>query len=336
MSKRLLALLLVCVTLCTGALGEETMDWTDYEAVLSFVREEAPQELALGRTKFTLPQLLKLKRALPAGAEMSFTMYLCKSWIESTATVVDLDQDKGLIQGEDLETLLELMPQVTQIDAFTHQNLDNETMMPLVDRYPQVRFGWLVRLGKKYKIRSDATAFSTRKGPKPPFYTSEDLEVLRYVPGLRAIDVGHNHVDDLSFLTHFPDLRLLILADNNVTDLTPLAQLKELEYVELFMNDVTDLSPLAGLTKLVDLNLCHNQVTDLSPLKDLPLERFYCSYNPVSEDEAQTERFEAEHPDCETNWLVYSSTGAQWRENYKFEQYRRMFVTRIWTPFQEP
>lgn len=96
-------------------------------------------------------------------------MYLCKTWIDSTAIVVDLDQGKGHIEGEDLETILYLMPQVTRIDAYTHQNLDNEIMMAIVDKYPEVWFGWLVRLGKAYKIRSDCTAFSTRKGPSDPF-----------------------------------------------------------------------------------------------------------------------------------------------------------------------
>ena len=141
------------------------------------------------------------------------------------------------------------MPQVTRIDAYTHQNLDNEIMMPIVDKYPELWFGWLVRLGKAYKIRSDCTAFSTRKGPSEPFYTSEDLEVLRYVPGLKAIDVGHNHVDDLHFLTYFDDLRLLILADNNITDISVLSQFKNLEYLELFMNDITDVTPPADLIR---------------------------------------------------------------------------------------
>ena len=335
MSKRVAALLLTVALLFTAALAQEdTMDWTDYEAVLAYVAREAPMELHLGETKFSLEQLRALKEALPSAAEFTFTMYLCKTWIDSTATVVDLDQGKGHIEGEDLETILYLMPQVTRIDAYTHQNLDNEIMMPIVDKYPEVWFGWLVRLGKAYKIRSDCTAFSTRKGPSAPFYTSEDLEVLRYVPGLKAIDVGHNHVDDLHFLTYFDDLRLLILADNNITDISVLSQFKNLEYLELFMNDITDVTPLAGLSSLVDLNLCHNQVSDLSALDNVPLERFYCSYNPVSEEEIA--RFEQQHPDCATNWLVYSSTGAQWRESYKYDQYRRMFIHRIWEPFQEP
>ena len=51
------------------------------------------------------------------------------------------------------------------------------------------------------------------------------------------------------------------------------------------MNDITDVTPLAELSNLVDLNLCHNQVSDLSALDNVPLERFYCSYNPVSEEE---------------------------------------------------
>ena len=151
MSKRVAALLLTVALLFTAALAQEdTMDWTDYEAVLAYVTREAPMELHLGETKFSLEQLRALKEALPSAAEFTFTMYLCKTWIDSTATVVDLDQGKGHIEGQDLETILYLMPQVTRIDAYTHQNLDNEIMMPIVDKYPEVWFGWLVRLGKAY------------------------------------------------------------------------------------------------------------------------------------------------------------------------------------------
>lgn len=43
------------------------MDWTDYEAVLAYVTQEAPMELHLGETKFSLEQLRALKEALPSG-----------------------------------------------------------------------------------------------------------------------------------------------------------------------------------------------------------------------------------------------------------------------------
>lgn len=328
-----IALLLTWALLCPLAIGEETVDWKNFDAVLHHVQEAQPAALALGETKFTLEQLCILQEALPPDAEFTFTMYLCKTWIDSKATEVDLDQGLGLIDDVALERIIALMPQVTAIYAYTHQNLTNELMMPLVDKYPDIWFGWLVRLGKDYKIRSDATAFSTRKGPRAPFYTSEDLEVLRYVPGLKAIDVGHNHVEDLTFLTHFPQLRILILADNNITDLTPLGQLTELEYLELFMNEITDLSPLSGLTHLLDLNVCHNQISDVSVLDGLTaLERFYCSYNQVSQE--QIDHFEAQHPECLTNWLVYSSTGALWREHPRYEQYRKMFISRVYHPFE--
>ena len=105
MSKRVAALLLTVALLFTAALAQEdTMDWTDYEAVLAYVTREVPMELDLGETKFSLEQLRALKEALPSAAEFTFTMYLCKTWIDSTATVVDLDQGKGHIEGEDLET----------------------------------------------------------------------------------------------------------------------------------------------------------------------------------------------------------------------------------------
>lgn len=337
---RMLAVLLTLCALCACALAENApYDPEKADSIIAWIKEERPRQLDLGQTALTLQELCTVKDALPEDAGFTFTFKHSQVWIDSTAELVDLDQKTGKVTGQDLEDMIYLMPNVTRINVFKHTNLNNKVMCPIVDAYPEVFFGWTVQFGrdgKKYQIRSDATAFSTAKGHYKPMFTSEELSVLRYVPNLKAIDVGHNHVRELDWLTSFPDLRVLILADNQVTDLTPLAQLKNLEYAELFLNDIKDITPLAGLTRLVDLNLCHNDdLSDLSALDGLTqLERFFCSYTSVSTEEAA--RFESLHPKCVTNWEVYSSVSAHWREHWRYFQFIDMFKTRVWREFEAP
>ena len=338
--KRLLCILLL-LSLCSAFLlsaSEEALNRDSITDVLAYIEAEHPASLALGQTQMSLKDLRRVKDALPDNADFSFSFCLAQMWIDSSQTYIDLDQKTGKVTGHDLEDILYLMPWVKRIDVFRHGNLDNKTMMPIVDAHPDVFFGWIVKFGrdgKRYSIRSDATAFSTLKGHYKPMFTSKELEVLKYVPGLKAIDVGHNKVTSLEWLLNFPDLRILIVADNRVSDLTPLSQLKNLEYAELFLNVISDVTPLAGLTKLIDLNLCHNSITDISALDGLSnLERFFCSYNPLKEGESA--RFEALHPGCKTNWLVYSSVSAHWREHWRYDQFKEMFKTRVWHEFKAP
>ena len=90
----------------------------------------------------------------------------------------------------------------------------------------------------------------------------------------------------------------------------------------------------AGLLALVLLlSLCGGALATAARVYD-GADLFTASEEAALEEEIA--RFEQQHPDCATNWLVYSSTGAQWRESYKYDQYRRMFIHRIWEPFQEP
>ena len=99
---------------------------------------------------------------------------------------------------------------------------------------------------------------------------SADLELLQYIPGLKALDIGHNTFENLNFLRFFPDLELLIISNNDhVADLTAVGELKHLQYLEVHNTNVSDLSPLANCRELIDLNISSTLVTDLSPLDEL-------------------------------------------------------------------
>lgn len=334
--KRLTALLLALALLFSAACAEAP-DLTNYRKTLAYVQEVQPSALHLGETKFTPEQLWKLKNALPEGAQMTFTMDYCKTLIPHDAQEVDLNGRSKGVTGDDLQYLIDLLPNLRKLVFTKHNALANKVVIPLIEQYPNIEFVWRVHIKGRYGIESDATAFSTQKrlSDDKPVLTSRDLELLKYVPHLRALDLGHHDLTTLDFLTYLPELRILILADNSITDLTPIAQLKELEYLELFRNKASDLSPLSGLTNLLDLNLCFMPLadTDLSVLDGLTrLERFWCNMSRVPEE--MQARFTAAHPDTQIMFSGTQSTDDGWREHTRYDQYREMFANRVWTEFE--
>lgn len=336
---RVLMLMLILAIALPCALAEEPQlpDLTRHNKVLKYIKEVQPMELDMGETKFSVKQLKTLKNAMPEGSTFKFTIWFCQSWINSESEVLDLDNSKKSVSEDELKWLLENMPNVKEVYSFNHRELHNDIIVPLMEQYPHIKFNWLVRISSKYRVRSDATAFSTQKKvDETPDLSEKSFENFKYVPGLRALDIGHNAVRDLSWLSYLPELRILILADNKITDITPIAQLEHLEYLELFMNRVTDVSPLAGLTNLRDLNLCRLKLqdTDLSVLDGLELERLWCTQSGVSK-EAQ-ERYIAANPETYCNFTIGSCTDHGWRDSYKYTQFRAMFKSGVWTEFVRP
>lgn len=334
--KRLTALLLLLALLLSSACAGEP-DFSNYRKTLAYVQEAQPAELHLGETAFTPEQLHKLKNALPEGAQMTFTMRYCKALIPQDAQVVDLNGHSKGVTAEDLQYLIDLLPNLRRLVFTRHRSLANKAVIPLVEAYPHIEFVWHVRIKGRYSIDSDATAFSSQKrlSDDKPVLTSRDLEVLKYVPNLRALDLGHHDLTTLDFLQYVPQLRILILADNNIADLTPIAQLKELEYLELFRNKASDLSPLAGLKNLLDLNLCFMPLaeSDLTVLDGLTkLERFWCNMSRVPED--MQAKFIAAHPDTQIMFSGTRSTDDGWRDHTRYDQYRAMFKDFTWRPFE--
>lgn len=275
----------------------------------------------------------KLVEALPE-VDFHWMVTFASLQIDSDETHVNLDKSKNPIGSQRIINGLAQMHHVEEVTMY-NSRLNLKDMERIFATYPEIDFHWSLRLDR-YIIRNDSTAFSTAKGRQDPRYTAKQLMVLTHIPGLLALDFGHNNVSDLTFLENWPALRRLIVIDSKVpvTDISPLAKLMDLEYVELFMQDITDLTPLANHTKLLDLNLCHNNITDLTPLYSCTnLERLWISYNPNLSME-EIEAFQQAVPGCQVEYTEYQSTGAGWREHPRYFIMKESFDTRTYIPFE--
>jgi len=198
----------------------------------------------------------------------------------------------------------------------------------LVSLYPDVEFGWTIKIAKDHQVRTDATAFSTLHFSGDTPHKTADISLLRYCKKLKALDFGHNAVDDISWLAELTDLRFLIIAINKITDISPLANLTKLEYLEMFNNYVEDLTPLKGLTHLMDLNLGWNMITDYSPLYEMTwLKRLWFCNGYRKKDGAPAdvvETLKEKLPDTELNWQSKPTLGG-WREHPHHDVIKEMF-----------
>lgn len=273
-----------------------------------------------------------------------WTVKLGNAVISSEDTVMDLDTPKGESKLSQIAQALDALPNIEQVLMYKYRPSLNGMADYLLNKYPDVKFGWtldwLICNGRRVRLRSDATAFSTLKGRKDPRYTADQIwERLQYFPDIVAIDVGHNNVSDLSFLANFPKLRRLIVIDSKkpVTDISVLAELKELEYIELFMQDITDISALANHEKLLDLNLATNNITDLSPLYSCPnLQRLWISSNPNLTLE-EIEEFQRHVPGCQVVYDIRKGdeTGGGWREHPHYDVIYKSFQDNVYYPFED-
>ena len=104
-----------------------------------------------------------------------------------------------------LRNLIAVCPKLKHIDTLAKTSLKNSVIIPLLEEFPDIQFDWIVHI-KTYKVASNATAFSTKRGAHygTPL-NSEDCELFKYVPGLRALDLGHHDdIVSLDFLKYFP------------------------------------------------------------------------------------------------------------------------------------
>ena len=283
----------------------------------------------------------KLATACPE-VHFIWTVKVGNATISSEDTVMDLDTPKGEAKLSQIAQALDALPGIERVIMNKYRPSLNGMRDYLLTKHPDVWFDWtldwLICNGRRVRLRSDATAFSTLKGRQDPRYTAPQIwERLQHFPHLLAIDVGHNNVSDLSFLANFPGLRRLICIDSkkHVTDISVLAQLPDLEYIELFMQDITDISALANHENLLDLNLCHNNITDLTPLYSCPnLERLWISCNPNLTQE-EIDALQAVLPDCVIETESYESTGAGWRDHERYPILVESFATNVYIPFAE-
>lgn len=296
--------------------------------------------LALGLTGMMLtaamPEMPDMARALLVPvAQAEETVSFLGLQVPVTAETVDLG--KNVVSDYTaLCAFLDQLPNLKQLDMYeTKINRTNIEM--LAERYPQVKFGWTMRMGD-HLVRTDATAFSTLHNNKSQEHTSADLSVLKYCTNLMALDIGHNQATDISFLSELSNLRVLIIACNRVEDISPLANLTNLEYLEIFKNKIRDISPLENLTNLVDLNICFNYVKDWTPLENLTqLERLwvynsnnYMENDPISRNVVNSLK---EHlPNTYLDSKSYSTNGG-WREHERYDIIYKMFREGEYIPF---
>ena len=335
--KTLAILLLVILCGACAAAHADTASFKDVNEALKYIKKNQPTELTIEGGKFKPSELLQVRNALPEGAEFHFSVNWSNIPYTDTTTELDLREMKGGVKKAELEALISLCPDIRHIDNSAKRYPSNADMIDLIGKYPDVRFEWIVSFGKGHYCATTATTFSTMNPPESKnVLSSEKMELLKYIPNLKALDLGHNNLTTLDFLQYVPDLELLIIGQNYVQDITPIGQLKHLQYAELFTNPFTDLTPLANCTELLDLNITNCQTPDLSPLDGLEkLERLWANMIRNLTD-AEKERFRAVHPDCQVDFQPsHAATVDGWRKHIRYRHYIWCFKNHKWVPFDE-
>lgn len=286
--------------------------------------------------KWLVTAVLALLMMIPAVLAEETASFMTMT-VPTTAQEIDLGQNV-VTDYDALCLFLDELPDVHKVDMFATK-ISRKDIEMLAARYPQVKFGWTMRVGD-HLVRTDATAFSTLHNNQSATHTSAELSVLKYCTEMLALDIGHNQATDISFLAEMPQLRVLIIACNKVEDISPLANLTNLEYLEVFKNKIRDISPLSGLTNLIDLNICFNYVKDWTPLENLTqLERLwvYNSNNYMENDPIPKEvvRSLKEHlPNTYVDSKSYSTSGG-WREHDRYQIVYKMFKSGEYIPFAQ-
>ena len=232
-----------------------------------------------------------------------------------------------------IEAVIRLMPNLKKI-SMVGCGLSDDAMGALFDAHPEIKFVWVVSFGK-YKLRTDATAFTTNLYAVNDYhYTSATFAPLRYCTDLMMLDLGHCDITSIEGLAGLKKLRVLILADNKISDISPLEGLEDLEYVELFLNrKIHDFSPLANKTKLVDLNIYYCQIQDVASLTTCTnLKRLWLGECGLSD--GQIGKLRKALPDCKINARGSSATGEGWRDHRHYEVLKKMYKTGEYIPFE--
>ena len=330
-------LLGICFLFCVrqGCSAEGSPDFKRPADAMAWIAENHPESLDLGKTKFGPLDLLKIRQALPEGAAFTFEAEFRGAAYTQDTVSFNANGNKKQISREELLALIQLMPALREMDVSGHRELGNRIMPEIVDQYPAIRFAWLIQLPYGHSLSSAFTAYSTMNNLDAKRFSEKSLDIMKYAPDIRALDMGHNDIRDISFLQYMPGMEMLILADNEIEDLTPIGQLKELRYCEIFMNRFSDLSPFSQCPELLDLNIVRTNVTSLDGLEGCTkLERLWAPQRKQL-DEASIERFIAAHPDCRISYGTGNATGDGWRDHWRYKHYVSCFKKHVWIPFEE-
>ena len=247
----------------------------------------------------------------------------------------DLNWDKLPFTGvEDVEKYLARLPRLKRV-SMCNCGLSEEEMGQLFDAHPDIKFIWWIEFGH-YKLRTDATAFTTGLGDGNQYHYDDDtFEPIRYCTDLMMLDLGHNRITSIDNFTGLTKLKVLILADNRLTDISQITCFPDLEYLELFLNDITDVTPVTQLKKLRDFNIFHNPLYENHKVlrKMTWLERLWiggCRLSPQDVRDLQQAL-----PNCEISTIGQSSTARGWRKHSHYYTLKRMYEEGKYIPFDD-
>ncbi|HKR06244.1 MAG TPA: leucine-rich repeat domain-containing protein, partial [Bacteroidia bacterium] len=97
----------------------------------------------------------------------------------------------------------------------------------------------------------------------------KDLSFLKFLSGLKYLDISHNYNSDCSFLENLTALHTLYLINNRIIDYRFLKNLTALQSLDLRRNRILACSFLENLTALQSLFLSENYISDCSFLENL-------------------------------------------------------------------
>ncbi len=204
---------------------------------------------------------------LLCGAAAADTVSFGSVSFDTDAAYIDMG-DEVVTDYNKFIAFLRQFPNLEKVDMFATL-IPEDKVQKLEKAFPDVSFGWYLKMMRYHFIRSDAEAYSTLHGQHPN-HPSREFALLKYCTELKALDLGHNNLTSVTFLRSMPHLRVLIFAENpNLKNVEEIGNLAELEYLELFTCGITDISPLTKCTSLMDLNLGNNKVKDWRPLKQM-------------------------------------------------------------------
>ena len=330
-------LLLVLLAAVCAASADELP--TNYAKALKYVKTNQPMEAVATNVEWNVKQLTEIRGAMPEGGVFHFTCKWNGISFSDDCEELDLTKAKKDIGDKSFRMLLDLCPNVKYVNCVNRKLPSNDTIIPLMEEHPEIKFDWLVHLRGEHYCPSTATAYSTLNhtdyGAR---LKDEHMELFKYIPNLKALDVGHNAFTNLDFLRYFPDLELLIISNNeHVDDLTEVGNLKHLKYLEVHDTHVSDLTPLANCTELIDLNVSSTWVKEISMLDAVTtLDRFWAN-NLKKLPESEQKHFKETHPDCTVDFTVKGSAiSHHWRDHDRYFHYRRCFRHNTWIPFDQP
>lgn len=120
--------------------------------------------------KWLVTAVLALLMMIPAVLAEETASFMTLT-VPTTAQEIDLGQNV-VTDYDALCRFLDELPDVRKVDMFATK-ISRKDIEMLATRYPQVKFGWTMRVGD-HLVRTDATAFSTLHNNQSATHTSAE------------------------------------------------------------------------------------------------------------------------------------------------------------------